>query len=89
MRRNNDSQGGRAHSLLLTERETTLMISKRRGVGGESWREWNDREKSSFVSQWDTEWDRPGPCGIGGNWSLPGFGREVIRRKHVVHFICE
>jgi len=49
----------------LSEREATLRISKKRRVGGESWREWKDSVKGSLFSQWDTEWDNSGDCGIG------------------------
>jgi len=65
-----DSQNGVVQNLVLTEREATLRISKRRRAGRESWREWKAGEKSSLASQWDTEWGNPGDCGIGGLWAL-------------------
>jgi len=62
-----DSQGRMVQDAFLIEREAALRISVRRRVGGGSWREWKDYEGSSLFSQWDTEWDDPGPCGIGGS----------------------
>jgi len=61
----------------LGEREAALRISVRGRVGGESWRECKAGEKSSLSSQGDTEWDKSGDCGIGGNGMLESFGGRV------------
>jgi len=72
-----DSQDRMVQETFLIEREWTVRISMKRRVGGESWREWKDYEGSSLVSQWDTEWDNPGDCGIRGNGRDLGFGGRV------------
>jgi len=55
----------------------TLRISVRRRVGGESLREWKGGKESSLLSQWDTEWDDSGDCGIERKGKLVGFERRV------------
>jgi len=73
----------------MGEREGTLRISVKRRVGGESWRKWKAGEESWLASQWDTEWDGSGDCGIGGNGRALGFGGGVRGRSYAIHHANE